>query len=201
MIIEQIEKRQKYSKMLKYAILPFVILIVIFIGSVFYQRFIQRKSTIDFMGYKPLFVLTGSMEPGIKTGDMIIVKGIKESKIKEGDVVTFSLEGSRETVTHRIIKIVEKDGKVYYQTKGDNNNAPDPELVTYDMIIGKVVKIVGGLGKSVSYLFTGTGLTALILIVLINYTFSSDKRIKVVAREEARRMNNIPKYRRRQESV
>ena len=41
------------------------------------------------MGYKPLFVLTGSMEPGIKTGDMIIVKGIKESKIKEGDVVTF----------------------------------------------------------------------------------------------------------------
>ena len=69
------------------------------------------------------------------------------------------------------------------------------------MIIGKVVKIVGGLGKSVSYLFTGTGLTALILIVLINYTFSSDKRIKVVAREEARRMNNIPKYRRRQESV
>ena len=199
MIIEHIEKKQKNKKLLKWAILPFFILIIAFIGDVFIQKFVLRSNTIDFLGYKPLFVLTGSMEPGIKTGDMIIVKAIKQSSIKEGDVITYALGNTSETVTHRVIKVVQKDGKTMYQTKGDNNNAPDPDLVSYNMILGKVVKIVGGVGKRVSYLFTGTGLTALVLVVLVNYTFTSDKRMKVVAREEARRMNNFPKYKGKQE--
>ncbi len=199
MIIEHIEKKKKNKKLLKWSILPFIAFLFFFIGSVFIQKFVLMKDSIDFMGYKPLFVLTGSMEPGIKTGDMVIVKEIKQANLKEGDVITYSLGNKSETVTHRIIKIVEKDGKTLYQTKGDNNNAPDPDLVSYNMILGKVVKIVGGVGKRVSYLFTGTGLTALVLVVIINYTFTSDRRMKVIAREEARRMNNFPKYKGKQE--
>lgn len=86
----------------------------------------------------PVAVATGSMEPNIMTGDMVIVnktQGAKDS-LEIGDVIQY--QRGNFTVIHRIIDIENDHEDEYYITQGDNNNAPDSGEVTKDMVIGRV---------------------------------------------------------------
>lgn len=86
----------------------------------------------------PVAVATGSMEPVIMTGDMVVVNKTDKAKeqLKVGDVIQF--RRGNYTVIHRIIEISHDHEQMYYITKGDNNNAPDLGEVTPDMVIGRV---------------------------------------------------------------
>lgn len=86
-------------------------------------------------GYKPLVVLTGSMEPTFKVGSIIYYKHVNQNELKEGDIITFSMENY--VVSHRINKI--EDG--LYETKGDANNTADAKRITYNDILGKDLNI------------------------------------------------------------
>src|SRR5690625_2162230 len=85
-------------------------------------------------GYQLKTVLSGSMEPEIKTGSIV---GIEETKdptaYQKGDVITFSTEEDL-LITHRITE-VKQDGEVY-TTKGDANNAADLDPVISDNYMG-----------------------------------------------------------------
>src|SRR5690625_8044990 len=78
-------------------------------------------------GYQLKTVVSGSMEPEIKTGSIV---GIEESKdppaYQKGDVITFSTEEDL-LITHRITA-VKKDGKIY-TTKSHTNHATDVDRV------------------------------------------------------------------------
>ena len=187
-------KKEKRKKILKLFFLPIFIGIIFFVIDVFFQKFIQKEDNIDFFGIKPFIIMTGSMEPSLNIGDMIISKHISQNEIQIGDIITFCLEDGKETVTHRIIDITEQDGITFYQTKGDNNNSPDPELVKFENIVGKYDFKIKGVGNILSYIFTATGIIVIGLIMLLHYTISNERRIKVLAREEARRLYNIPRY-------
>ena len=78
-------------------------------------------------------VVSGSMEPTFERGDVLILKN--GSDIEVGDVVTYSKPGEEIPIVHRVRKIVNKDGKEYYVTWGDNNAVPD----TYKNENGKVL--------------------------------------------------------------
>lgn len=84
-------------------------------------------------GLRPLTVMSGSMEPSIKTGSVAIIEtNLTDFKdIEKGDIITFDIGGS--FVTHRAVDITE-DGIF---TKGDANNARDPWIVTNDNYYGK----------------------------------------------------------------
>lgn len=88
-------------------------------------------------GYQLKTVLSGSMEPGIKTGSIIGVK-LAEDKtgFKEGDVITFQAEEDI-LITHRITEVVKSGDSVLYRTKGDNNNAEDMNPVLADNVVAK----------------------------------------------------------------
>lgn len=76
-------------------------------------------------GYQLKSVLSGSMEPGIKTGSIIAVKpGGDMKRFKENDVITFK-EDENILITHRITEVIKNGDQVMYKTKGDNNNAED----------------------------------------------------------------------------
>jgi len=90
----------------------------------------------------PSVIATGSMEPMIKPGDVILIK--KTDDVKLNDVVQFKRDDI--LIAHRIIDIVEDDKGKSYRTKGDNNSAPDFELVKGEQIKGKVVKVVPKIG-------------------------------------------------------
>ncbi len=89
----------------------------------------------------PLIVLTESMDPEIKSGDLIISKKAKASEVKVGDVITFfDPEGNGSSVvTHRVIKI-ETDSETGvitgFRTQGDNNDIEDRLSVPPENLIG-----------------------------------------------------------------
>lgn len=76
-------------------------------------------------GYELKTVLSGSMEPGIKTGSIIAVKpGGDKERFMKGDVITFRSEDNV-IVTHRIKEVLKEGDQISYKTKGDNNKSED----------------------------------------------------------------------------
>ncbi|WP_286955889.1 signal peptidase I [Brevibacterium sp. UBA7493] len=94
------------------------------------------------MGWVPLTVLTGSMEPAIPPGSQVYVKPVDgAAEVSVGDVITFMPNPDDDTlVTHRVTGIgVNGAGEKSFTTQGDANNAPDPEAVLPKQIRGVVV--------------------------------------------------------------
>lgn len=98
--------------------------------------------------YKVLTVLSGSMEPAIKTGSVVVVKPANNYKI--GDIITFGeISKTKAPTTHRIADIKVQDSQPIYITKGDANNTPDQKEVAGKEIIGKVLFDVPYVGYAV----------------------------------------------------
>ena len=74
-MIESINlKKEKRKKIRKIIFFPILLIIIFFVLDTFFQKFIQKKSNIEFFGMKPFIIMTGSMEPNLNIGDMIISK-------------------------------------------------------------------------------------------------------------------------------
>lgn len=71
-------------------------------------------------------VLSGSMEPGFKRGDILFLHMSKEP-IRAGEIVVFNVDGREIPIVHRVIKVHERQdtGEVDVLTKGDNNYGDD----------------------------------------------------------------------------
>ena len=127
------------------------------------------------MGGLSLTVLTGSMEPAIQPGDVVVTQGVttdNANQLQVGDVISFLPFSNDPTlVTHRIIeKSVGADGPEFV-TKGDNNSSADPwGRMTAQQIRGKLLFTVPKLG----YLrqFAGNNLGSIVVgaaVILIGY--------------------------------
>lgn len=89
-------------------------------------------------GIKTFVVRSGSMEPKIKTGSVVVVWPKGEYKV--GDVVTFGPNTkTKAPTTHRIISESGVVGRKFFLTKGDANNTPDINEISQREIIGKVI--------------------------------------------------------------
>ncbi|TYS17862.1 signal peptidase I [Rossellomorea vietnamensis] len=88
-------------------------------------------------GHQLKTVLSGSMEPGIKTGSIIAVKpGGDMSRFEKGDVITFQKEKDM-LVTHRVTEVIKSGDNIMYKTKGDNNNAEDMNPVLSENVVAE----------------------------------------------------------------
>lgn len=191
------KKKNKMERVNKIFRIFFEVIFAIFIilcMYIAYQKFILKSNSIEILGYKTYIVLTGSMKPTIDPNDIVIVKKQNENNIKNGDIITYTLDNSSSTVTHRIIEIVEKDGKKYYRTKGDNNNSEDSELIPYDNIQGTFCFKINKIGALLTGGLTGTGIIIVFLILVLSYHQSSKKEDRKLTREEARKKYNVYKY-------
>lgn len=107
-------------------------------------------------GYKALSVQSGSMEPAISTGSIIISTPDSDffspepiSKFLPGDVIVFS--GEKHLVTHRVIEIVRQERSFLYKTKGDANQKEDTSLVKEEDVLGKVAFSISYVGRLTSF--------------------------------------------------
>lgn len=124
-------------------------------------------------------VLSGSMEPVIHTGSVVIVQ--PQEEYKEGDIVTFrSPKDPKQTFTHRIIKVSQdKDIKtITYTTKGDANEEEDRDQTSARRAIGKVIFTIPYAGYAVNFAQTQTGLIVLIVIPATIIVYSELLNIK-----------------------
>lgn len=105
------------------------------------------------IGAEPFTVISGSMEPTIPTGSIVVSKHVGSGEVAFGDVVTYQLKsGEPLTVTHRVVAVDVVEGKTRYRTQGDANNAEDPHPVRPEQIRGVVayhIPLVGYLGQLV----------------------------------------------------
>ena len=115
------------------------IVIILFAALIIIQRVTDNKMTLG--GYSVFTVISGSMEPEYHVWDMLIAKKVDTSTIKVGDdVVYLGSEASfkDKIVTHRVIKMRNENGKLYFTTKGTANAIEDPEIEA-SQVYGKVI--------------------------------------------------------------
>lgn len=113
--------------------------------------------------YKLMIVQSGSMEPAIKMGGIVMVKPADDYKI--GDVISFGeVTRTKSPTTHRIYDIRVADGKPYYITKGDANEEPDQKEISKGEIIGKVLFSIPYVGYAVDFVKKPIGFALIILV-------------------------------------
>ncbi|MCK4520491.1 signal peptidase I [Candidatus Parcubacteria bacterium] len=142
----------------------FKIIYYIFIAFIAAVALLLIISVLPITGnFKVLTVLSGSMEPDIKTGSVVVVKPVDNYKIE--DIITFTnSKKPDESVTHRIYDMKVNEGVPVYITKGDANNVPDTREIREKDIIGKVLLDIPYLGYAVNFAKKPLGF-ALIIIV------------------------------------
>lgn len=98
-------------------------------------------------GDRPHTVLTGSMEPAISPGDVVIDEGIPPTAARVGDVVTFrDPEDQGKFLTHRVVGVRRDGSHLWFITKGDANNTREHWRVAADGQIGRVLYTVPWVG-------------------------------------------------------
>ena len=144
----------------------------------------NNKSLFGFRIYR---VISGSMQPALQIGDVIIVK--KSNNYSERDIITYS--NGLTTITHRIIAI--NNDKVI--TKGDSNEVDD-KPINKEQIVGKFFFRISNfslfsiiLSKNVIYLIM------IFLLVLIFLLVIGDRIIKNLRYQS----NNVKKLKKNKE--
>ena len=128
-------------------------------------------------------VVSGSMEPEIQTGSVILNKlPVSDTTYGKGDIITF--HSGNKLITHRIVDVKEVQGEKVYQTKGDNNNAPEMEYVPEEEIAGKYTGFtIPKLGYMTRYATSKMGFSLLLFIPGLLLVLSAGKDIIKATRE------------------
>ncbi|MBU0546873.1 signal peptidase I [Patescibacteria group bacterium] len=125
---------------------------------------------------KFMTVISGSMEPAIKIGSVVMVKPANDYNI--GDVITFGqVTKTKAPTSHRIYDIKVVDGQPVYITKGDTNNAPDAREVPKKEVLGKVMFSVPYLGYAVNSAKQPLGFAVIIITPALIIIFDEVKNI------------------------
>lgn len=116
------------------------------------------------VGYTPFVVLSPSMSPLYRPGDLVYVHAKAPEKIRvgeDGDVMTFSVDGET-VVTHRAVDV--DPAQQCFYTKGDANSIRDDAPVPYDAVIGVVAFSIPKLGFFSNFLGTRAGMFTMIAV-------------------------------------
>lgn len=138
---------------------------------------------IPFFGNQALIVRSGSMEPTIGTGSVIVVRPEEFGFYKVGDIIAFrSQTNSNTIITHRITSVEAKPEGVSYKTKGDANEEVDNWTVPAHNVLGRSYFTVPEAGKLLAFAKSKTGMAGLIAfpaaIVILLETLNILKELK-----------------------
>lgn len=156
-----------------------IVCLILILLKVSYSKFIEKEYPVKLFGLAFLIVTTGSMEPEIKAGELIVIK--ESNEYKENEIVTFTDQDDF-LVTHRIVEL--KDNSMI--TKGDNNNLLDGETLLKN-IKGKVIFHSKILGFFVLYLLKPLLFIYIIFIFILNiikFFFTTEREEKINESDE-----------------
>ena len=184
-IIKRKQKAQAFKKVITITTYILIILLLTYNISLIIQAVVNPSKTPSFFGIKTYSIISGSMEPTIHTGDIVIAKETNKENLQIGDIISFRLGQS--VVTHRIIGIEETENGEVYTTKGDKNNTEDKVEIKIDLIEGKVIGRIPFMGKIAKLLHGNISIIVIILMVYIYYSHTS-KVSRIKNRRKAKRM-------------
>lgn len=155
-------------KLIKNIICWTLIAVLVFTLVVFFMSRING-STPSVFGYSIFRVSSGSMEPELMVGDIILDKTVDNPEdLKVGDVITFkSSDYGDLLVTHKVIKApYEENGKLMLQTKGIANEVED-KPISVDNVKGIMICKVDYLDTVYNVFLSPWGLLILITLIVI----------------------------------
>lgn len=134
-----------------------IILIIIAITAIVFLVFYRPVSLLGDTLYEPVY--TGSMEPAIPVGSIVVIKPVDPEALKIGDIICFKLSEPT-SITHRIFNVTDEG----FTTKGDANEDPDQWIVKKENVIGKVILTIPFIGYIGYFVRTPIGFILLIIL-------------------------------------
>lgn len=185
----------KIINILKWIIVIILSMLIILNLYIIIASEAKPNKITSIFGYKPFVVLSGSMSPNIQVGDLIIIKQINPTTLKENDVIAFKNSANYVT-THRIIDVQMTNNQKCFQTKGDANNVLDEKIVCPKNVEGKYVTRIPKLGNIILFIQKPLGFIIMISTVffigLIFYLIDNNKKNKKEL-EELKKMGRLKK--------
>src|SRR5689334_18902998 len=116
-------------------------------------------------GYRSLAVMSGSMTPVLRVGDLVIDRPVAPGEVRIGDIITFRDPADpNRLVTHRVRSIRSEGGTLVVETKGDANNSVQRWSIDPSGRLGKVVVRVPSIGYAIHWVAGPIGRLALVVI-------------------------------------
>ena len=168
-------------------LIPFLIINITIIA----RSFLYPDKVPSFMNFKPFIVLSDSMLPAIKSGDLVLVRQVNTSELAKGDIIAYK-EGDS-VITHRIVRIDEVTGGMQYITKGDSNNAEDTTPVTADMVEGTYLLHIHNLGNVALFMQEPLGIMLFIALPLILFILYDILRRRLADSSKRKRPKELEK--------
>ena len=170
------DKAQKALTIIGIVLCVILIPILLINCTLIVKSFINKDEVPRIGKTMPLIVLTDSMYPEIKSGDVIVCREVDPEDIEVGDVISFYDPAGNGTsiLTHRVVEIVEQDGSRYFRTKGDFNNIEDKDLVPAEDLIGLYKSRIPAAGHVAMFMQSTPGLilcVVLPIVLLVAYDF------------------------------
>ncbi len=136
------------------------------------------------VGLQVFHVISPSMEPTYRVGDLLYVKNVDPDSVKVGDPITFVLNEELVVATHRVTAIDSENRQ--FTTKGDANETEDAAPVHFNNLIGVPVFAIPLLGYVSAYIQNPPGMYVAIGlgIVLLAAVFLPDILAKRSKKEE-----------------
>jgi len=138
---KQETKQRRVGKIISSAVTVLLIITTCFCLFVIVQ--VMSKGYVSLGGYSFFKVVTGSMEPNLRVGELIITDDIPIEKLQLGDIVSFRSQSADmygNIITHRVVDMGKNsEGEIILLTKGDNNLSTDSSYVYKSNYVGKVV--------------------------------------------------------------
>jgi signal peptidase len=97
-------------------------------------------------------VTSGSMQPNIAVGSLLIVHTVDPAAVQVGDVITYAGYTARNLTTHRVLSRRYVAGQLHFQTQGDANDTPDVDLAPAAGVVGRATLDVPYVGRTLSAL-------------------------------------------------
>ena len=165
-----------------------LVLSVVLVFTVVTQ--ISNKGYVQIFGKSMFRVVTGSMEPTIETGALLICDDTDIYDIQINDIVCFESNNSMmrgQVITHRVVDMKEINGVLRLTTKGDANTVEDALYVTENNLIGRVTWYSTDqdlIAKVISFMSGKIGFLACIVIpVLLVCGFALKESMKNIQLE------------------
>ncbi|MFC1987566.1 signal peptidase I [Chloroflexota bacterium] len=139
------------------------------------------------LGWQVNVVLSGSMEPQLKVGGLVVTRPIEPEAIAVGDIIIYRpIAAGENLISHRVVD-VQRNSPLSFQTKGDANDDPDPFLVPAQNVVGKIGWHIPFLGYATQFLKTPPGFLLALVIPGLAIIVTDVRNIRQVLIKEKKK--------------
>lgn len=142
--MEETLEESKQSRLQQRMSLLVTVLLVLAVALCLYTAIqVLSHGYVNIGGIMMFRVVTGSMEPTIPVGALLVTREVDIGTIRLDDIICFRTQVSEiwgKIVTHRVVSVMESDAVgVLLETKGDANLVADGYYVDSTNFVGKVI--------------------------------------------------------------